>query len=73
MPMLSVAQVAERLGLSTNAVRDAIARGDIPASRLGGRVLRVRPEDLDRWIDASRVRRPSTPSSEPADERATDQ
>jgi excisionase family DNA binding protein len=53
-PLLSAAEVAERVGLSTKAVRRAIERGDLPASKLCGRI-RVRAEDLDAWIDRNRI------------------
>src|SRR4051794_40269 len=47
--LLSPEQVARMCGLSRRAVYRAIARGDLAAARLCNR-LRVRPEDLDRWI-----------------------
>ena len=50
--LLSPEQVARICGLSRRAVYRAIARGDLPAARLCNR-LRVRPEDLDRWIRGS--------------------
>jgi len=53
--MQSVAQVAKRLGLSENAIRDACARGDLDASRLGGRVLRISPESVDAWVARTRL------------------
>src|SRR4051794_22850369 len=50
--LLSPEQVARICGLSRRAVYRAIARGDLAAARLCNR-LRVRPEDLDRWISGS--------------------
>ena len=50
--LLSPEQVARICGLSRRAVYRAIARGDLAAARLCNR-LRVRPEDLDRWISES--------------------
>jgi excisionase family DNA binding protein len=52
--LLTVSDVADRVGLSTKAVRRAIERGDLAASKLCGRI-RVRREDLDRWIDENRI------------------
>jgi excisionase family DNA binding protein len=52
--LLTVSEVAERVGLSTKAVRRAIERGELPASKLCGRI-RVRPEDVDEWIESNRV------------------
>jgi excisionase family DNA binding protein len=54
--LLSPEQVARICGLSRRAVYRAIARGDLAAGRLCNR-LRVRPEDLDRWITESVERR----------------
>lgn len=52
--LLTAAQTAERVGLSTKAVRRAIERGELPASKLCGRI-RVRPADVDSWIEANRI------------------
>lgn len=52
--LLSVADVAEAIGLSTNAVYRAISAGELRASKLRGR-LRVQRSDLDRWIDSNVV------------------
>jgi excisionase family DNA binding protein len=37
--VLNVAEVAEVLGLSRNAAYEAVRRGDIPAIRIGRRIL----------------------------------
>lgn len=48
--LLDVAAVADELGASEKAIRARIARGDIPARRLGrGRVIVLR-EELDAWL-----------------------
>jgi excisionase family DNA binding protein len=49
LTLLSPEQVARICGLSRRAVYRAIAGGDLRAARLWNR-LRVRPEDLDRWV-----------------------
>ena len=65
--LLSPKDVAVRCGLSRRAVYRAIERGDLLASRLCHR-LRIRPTDVDAWIERSRVARqrptlsPSVPS-----------
>ena len=56
--LLSPEQVARICGLSRRAVYRAIARGELVAARLCNR-LRVRPDDLDRWIGDS-IPRPPT-------------
>lgn len=48
-PMLSPADIAERVGVSIDAVRRAIRSGQLPASKVFGRV-RVHSRDLDRYI-----------------------
>lgn len=52
--LMSPEEVAEACGLSRRAVYRAIERGELPASRLCSR-LRIRRNDLDVWIDVSRV------------------
>ncbi len=52
---LSIAQVAERLGLSTKAVRRAIERGELRAAKICGRI-RIRREDVDAWVEESVIR-----------------
>jgi excisionase family DNA binding protein len=47
--MLSPAEIAERVGVSIDAVRRAIRSGQLPASKVFGRV-RVHPRDLERYI-----------------------
>ena len=52
--LLTVSEVAETTGLSSNAVYRAIAAGELRASKLRRR-LRVQAADLDAWIDANVV------------------
>ena len=58
--MLSPEEVAQTCALSRRAVYRAIERGELVASRLCNR-LRVREEDLDAWVDESRVGRRLSP------------
>ena len=46
---LSVADAAARLGVEHKTIRRAIARGDLPARRIGGRLIRIRVADLDSY------------------------
>jgi excisionase family DNA binding protein len=55
----SPAEVAELLGLSRKAIYRAIERGELVASRVTNR-LRVRPADIEAWLDAGRIERRST-------------
>jgi excisionase family DNA binding protein len=61
--MLSVREVADRVGLSEWAVRRAIADGELEAFKLRGRI-RITGAAVQGWLDASRVqpvRRPPVP------------
>jgi excisionase family DNA binding protein len=51
---LALAQVAERVGFSTKAISRAIERGELPASKVCGRV-RVRAADVDAWLAGNRI------------------
>ena len=46
----SLAEAAERTGLSTKTLRRRIASGVLAAYRSGPRVLRVDPDDVDRMM-----------------------
>jgi len=52
--LLTVSEVAEATGLSSNAVYRAIAAGELRASKLRRR-LRVQAADLEAWIDENVV------------------
>jgi excisionase family DNA binding protein len=53
--LVSLAEAAEMLGVSTKSVRRYIAAGDLDAVRLGRRTIRIKTESLDRLIDAHPV------------------
>ncbi|MFS8114881.1 helix-turn-helix domain-containing protein [Rhizobium jaguaris] len=46
---MSIAMLAERWLCSERHVRNMIARGEIPASKLGGKLLRVRIVDIEEF------------------------
>jgi excisionase family DNA binding protein len=52
--LLSVQEAAHIVGLKHLAVRRAIQRGELPATKLCGRI-RIQPADLRRWMAAGRV------------------
>ena len=52
--LLSPKQVSDLCGLHVEVVRRAIRDGELPASRLRGK-LRVRPEDFDAWVNQNAV------------------
>lgn len=47
---ISLAEAAEYLSVTDRTVRNFIARGDLPAYRIGSRALRINRDDLDRII-----------------------
>ncbi len=49
---LTVAEVAERLRLCEQTVRNMIDRGELAAIRVGPRRIRVREAELDRFLAA---------------------
>ena len=51
--LLTIDDVADQLAASTRHVRRLIARGELPAHRIG-RLVRVSPDDLARFLAASR-------------------
>jgi excisionase family DNA binding protein len=48
--LYSMAEVAERLGMSKDTIADWIKAGRLKASRIG-RFWRIRPQDLEAFID----------------------
>ena len=59
--LLTIADVATELGLSTTTIKRRIARGDLPAFRDGTRIVRIRRTDLDGYI-ANHVEHSSRPA-----------
>lgn len=54
-PLLSTQEVAERLGVSRWQVSAFIRRGDLVATKLNARVIRVSENDLQAFIEQRRV------------------
>lgn len=50
---LTLADAVEIVPVAQITLRRAIKRGDLTAYRIGGKLL-IRPDDLDRWIQAHR-------------------
>lgn len=50
---LTVQQVAEQVGVTPSTVRMWIKLGLLPAQRVGPRLLRIDPDDLDEFMSAS--------------------
>jgi len=49
--MLSTNQVAEALNISSYMVRELIKDGKLPATKINYRTLRVRKDDLEKFIN----------------------
>lgn len=47
---LSLQQAAAVYGVSVDTLRRRVAAGELPASRCGARLIRVRVDDLDRMF-----------------------
>ena len=56
-------EAAEALGLSRTTVYALIARGELPAVRIG-QSRRIRAVDLEKWIQGLRPAMDSTPTKE---------
>ena len=52
----TLAQAAERTGITVKTLRRWIMAGRLPAYRYGPKLLRVEPEDVDRQMQAVPVR-----------------
>lgn len=59
--VLTVDDVAELVQLGPEAVRRAVRRGELRASKLGGRI-RIRRDDVNAWIEAQTLATPAMPA-----------
>lgn len=50
--LLTVPQVAERLGIARVQAYELVSAGEIPAKRLSPRRIRISESDLQQWIDS---------------------
>jgi excisionase family DNA binding protein len=55
-PLLTVEKVAERLTVRPALVRQLAHRGDLPYLRVGGKLMRFRPEDVEMYVEKHVVR-----------------
>lgn len=53
-PLLSPAQLAERLGISDRTVRELLASGEIPSLKIGG-ARRVEATAVDAYLESRRA------------------
>lgn len=52
--LLDSPTTAKRLGITERHLRELVVRRDIPFVKVG-RLIRFKPDDLDRWIDENRT------------------
>ncbi|HEV8276339.1 MAG TPA: helix-turn-helix domain-containing protein [Streptosporangiaceae bacterium] len=52
--LLTAAQLAEQLGVSTATVLDRWEAGQLPGFTLWGRSVRFRPSEVEAWVEAQR-------------------
>ena len=55
--LLTPEQVAERLQVTERTVYEWLRRGTLPALKLG-RLWRIRPEDLEGFLESARTKAP---------------
>ncbi len=60
--LLDVRGVADRLAVSTKAVRALILRGELPAYKIAGRI-RIDPQELDAYLLRARVPTENAPAA----------
>lgn len=49
--LLTYEQAAERLGIGVTLTKNLVYSGELPAVRIGPRLRRIRPCDLEAYID----------------------
>ena len=49
-PLLTMQQAAQHLNVTDRTIRNYVARGLIPAQRVGPKLLRIRQSDLDAFL-----------------------
>ena len=52
--LLSVRAISEQTTLPASTIYDAVARREIPSIRVTDRAIRIREDDLLRWLDSRR-------------------
>jgi excisionase family DNA binding protein len=53
-PLLTLAETAKLLKISTRHLARVISAGDLPVVRVTARVVRISPADLDAYIEGKR-------------------
>lgn len=64
MAWITRQQAAERLGISLPTLDGLIRRGQLPASRIGPRIVRIDERDLEAYV-AGRLVAPTKKAAEP--------
>ena len=53
--LLSTQEAADILGVHVQTVRQYIKRGELPAVKISPRLYKIRPEDLERFIEEKKT------------------
>lgn len=62
--LMSIAEVADRLGVTVRHIRRLVSERRIPYLKWG-HLLRFDPADIDQWLDTARVQPPAPGSRRP--------
>jgi excisionase family DNA binding protein len=71
--LLTVNEVAVRLGLTTEAVRLRIRRGDMKAERIGARLLLIQEREVKKWQQIGRLKTGPKPKQNRRPRKAEDE
>jgi excisionase family DNA binding protein len=71
MTLLTIKDAADHLQMSEGFVKKAIRNGELAVVRFGSRCVRIRPEDLDRYVKAKIEGASQSRDGLPADLKAT--
>jgi excisionase family DNA binding protein len=63
--LLKMIDAAQRMDISVRLLRRMVKNGEIEVVRYGTRIVRLRPEAIDQWINRNAV--PATPLDEIVD------
>lgn len=64
MAWITRQEAADRLAISVKTLDGLIRRGQLPASKIGARIVRINEQDLEEYLSARRVA-PIKKSAEP--------
>jgi len=69
--LLTREEVAALVGFHPETIKRASNAGELPAYYFGGRTIRYRRDDVERWIEGFRYQRAPMPEKRPRISRVT--